>query len=607
MFCDQKACTFAAKFKYKMRHFTVTILALVFGSFASLAQCTDLFFSEYIEGSGSNKAIEIYNPTSGDIDLSDYKLYRHNSASVIASDSLFPVGILAAGEVYVIGNGGGDPIIVAQSDTTHSLTFYNGDDAILLVNISTGTTIDIIGDISGTDPGTNWPVGSGATSEFTLIRAQNIQEGQPNWVVGQTQWSVFPQNMLDSLGAHSMIACGTPCTNTTASITATECDSYIAPDGVEYLTTGMYTATIPNAQGCDSIISIDLTINNASTISISQNACGSYTLNGVTYSFSGMYTQTLTNAAGCDSIIELDLSITDFPTVTVNGTLEYCEGATPTALVAQGSSATDSLIISGVMDATLPGGLPKAIEFYALADISDLSTYGFGSANNGGGSDGEEYTFPAVSITAGTYFHVATDSANFFTFMGFYPDYLGGNAANINGDDAIELFHNGSVIDVFGDINVDGSGEPWEYLDGWAYRLNNAAPNGGNFILGEWIFSGPDALDGASDNATAATPFPAETFMYSGPNATFEWYSSSFVLLNSTDTYTPMITSGSEDYFVVVNECGRYILCCSKYNNSFFLTHFQLWLEMLQPLLFVKAIVLCYQGLEPLPTSGITE
>ena len=61
------------------------------------------------------------------------------------------------------------------------------------------------------------------------------------------------------------------------------------------------------------------------------------------------------------------------------------------------------------------------------------------------------------------------------------------SAASINGDDAIELFQNGSVVDVYGDINVDGSGQIWDYLDGWAYRNVGAQPNGGI-----WDASGMD-------------------------------------------------------------------------------------------------------------------
>ena len=59
--------------------------------------------------------------------------------------------------------------------------------------------------------------------------------------------------------------------------------------------------------------------------------------------------------------------------------------------------------------------------------------------------------------------------AGFTNFFGFAPNYSS-FALGINGDDAVELFKNGSVVDVFGDINVDGSGQAWDYLDGWAYR-----------------------------------------------------------------------------------------------------------------------------------------
>jgi Lamin Tail Domain/Secretion system C-terminal sorting domain/Endonuclease/Exonuclease/phosphatase family len=164
------------------------------------------------------------------------------------------------------------------------------------------------------------------------------------------------------------------------------------------------------------------------------------------------------------------------------------------------------LKITGVVDGPLSGGVPKSVEFYVMANIADLSVFGFGSANNGGGSDGEEYTFPAVSATAGTYIYVASEATGFNTFFGFNPDYTS-SAASINGDDAIELFMNGSVVDLFGDINVDGTGQPWEYLDGWAKRVDGSGPSS-SFVLANWTFSGPNALDGETSNSTAATPFP---------------------------------------------------------------------------------------------------
>ncbi|MDH5371400.1 MAG: endonuclease I, partial [Acidimicrobiia bacterium] len=151
------------------------------------------------------------------------------------------------------------------------------------------------------------------------------------------------------------------------------------------------------------------------------------------------------------------------------------------ATAASGQVASD-LIITGVVDGPLSGGIPKVIEVLVVNDVADLSVYGLGSANNGGGSDGEEFTFPSDSASAGDYLCIASEAIGFDSFFGFGPDYTTG-AASINGDDAIELFLDGSVVDVFGDINVDGTGEPWEYLDGWASRLSATGPDGSTFVL----------------------------------------------------------------------------------------------------------------------------
>ncbi|MDA9830464.1 PEP-CTERM sorting domain-containing protein [Akkermansiaceae bacterium] len=90
---------------------------------------------------------------------------------------------------------------------------------------------------------------------------------------------------------------------------------------------------------------------------------------------------------------------------------------------------------------------------------------------------------------------------------------------SINGDDAVELFQNGGVIDVFGDINTDGTGEPWDHLDGWAYRKDGTGPDGTSFNLGNWTFSGINAFDGETSNASAATPMPIGSYSVPEPSS----------------------------------------------------------------------------------------
>lgn len=171
-----------------------------------------------------------------------------------------------------------------------------------------------------------------------------------------------------------------------------------------------------------------------------------------------------------------------------------------------------SLIITGVIDGPLTGGMPKAVELYAVSDISSLELYGLGVANNGGGTDGVEFRFATGSAAAGEFLYVAADNPGFSSFFGFSPDAVS-SALTINGDDALELFEDDMVIDVFGNIASDGTGQPWEYLDGWAYRHDGAMPlDSPLFLLQDWYFSGPNALDGETVNLKAAYPFPAGSF-----------------------------------------------------------------------------------------------
>lgn len=173
------------------------------------------------------------------------------------------------------------------------------------------------------------------------------------------------------------------------------------------------------------------------------------------------------------------------------------------------------LLLTGVFDGPLSSGYPKGVEVYASQSIADLSIYGLGSANNGGGSGGQEFTFSG-SASAGDFIYVGYEAplgttVEFNNWFGFSPDFTA-SAVNINGDDAIELFKNGSVIDVFGEINLDGSGKNWEYLDSWAYRNNGTGPDGTTFVESSWSFGGPNALDGETSNASAAVPIPVGSY-----------------------------------------------------------------------------------------------
>jgi hypothetical protein len=112
------------------------------------------------------------------------------------------------------------------------------------------------------------------------------------------------------------------------------CDSFVWIDGITYTAsnnTAMFT--VPSSGGCDSVVTLDLTVNYSSTGVDVQVACHSYTwIDGITYTAStNTPTFTVPNAAGCDSVVTLDLTI---------NTVDVAVSVTGTTITADASGAT---------------------------------------------------------------------------------------------------------------------------------------------------------------------------------------------------------------------------------------------------------------------------
>ena len=144
----------------------------------------------------------------------------------------------------------------------------------------------------------------------------------------------------------------------------------------------------------------------------------------------------------------------------------------------------------------------KAVHLKVQKDIADLSIYSLGVANNGGGTDGIEFTLPAISVSEGDDILIAREQATIATYFGAcinnFEHIIETGSMNQNGDDAIELFKGNDVIETYGDVYVDGTGQSWEYAGSWAYKLN------GNFVVG-----GVDCAAGSTSTQTSSCAYPA--------------------------------------------------------------------------------------------------
>ena len=216
--------------------------------------CTDLFISEYVEGSGNNKALELYNPTNSAIDLSDYKLVRYSNGGTTPY-SVNLEGSIQAKSTFVAvldkrdPNGTGyeapiDSALMEKADVflcpvyeVNRMMYFNGNDAVTLEKISSGLVVDLFGFVGPpmTSDDNGWGSlndttitynAGGVPTEYTiqnyivgplfwlswtenntLIRKTDVGEGvkanpDPYFVVYE-EWDSIPSNTYDSLGFHN--------------------------------------------------------------------------------------------------------------------------------------------------------------------------------------------------------------------------------------------------------------------------------------------------------------------------------------------------------------------------------------------------------------------
>ncbi len=171
----------------------------------------------------------------------------------------------------------------------------------------------------------NWTTGvtlansSGSGSSATITASACGSYTAPSGNFTTTVSGTFNDTIANFQGCDSILTIiVTINPNTTSLLPVTACGIYVAPNGDTYTSSQTFTHIIPNAAGCDSIITINLTILNPSS-TLNETACDSYTApSGAVYTTSQTFTDIIPSAFGCDSVITINLTI-----ITVDTTVTF--------------------------------------------------------------------------------------------------------------------------------------------------------------------------------------------------------------------------------------------------------------------------------------------
>lgn len=203
--------------------------AMMFG--ANAQDCSDIFISEYVEGSAQNKALEIYNPTNEVIDLSKYAIKRYKNGGATFDTQLILSGTLQPYDVVVVTHGQTEDMdtgfgwideelynmgdINGTGDHATSPMFFNGNDALTIERVADESIVDIFGKV-GEDPGDGWsddPETNFIAAEFYLawtkdhvmIRKETVLSGvtqNPEFFDPSLEYDSIPENTWTNLGIH---------------------------------------------------------------------------------------------------------------------------------------------------------------------------------------------------------------------------------------------------------------------------------------------------------------------------------------------------------------------------------------------------------------------
>lgn len=171
----------------------------------STSSSATLLFSEYVEGSSYNKALELFNTGEAvDFSLDNYVINIYVNGATAPRYSIGLTGLMAGQDTFVVAHSSADTAVTSVADLLWGSLSFNGDDAITLVH--DGVIVDRIGQV-GFDPGSEWGTGLTSTQNNTLRRNTEVVLGDPDALLvfdPAMQWQGYDNDDFSNLGNHSV-------------------------------------------------------------------------------------------------------------------------------------------------------------------------------------------------------------------------------------------------------------------------------------------------------------------------------------------------------------------------------------------------------------------
>jgi hypothetical protein len=270
-------------------------------------------------------------------------------------------------------------------------------------------TLSTAGTFSKTQTGSN---GCDSTTTLTLTIKQtssytfdaSVCQGQTYTFGNQTLSTAgtYTQTLTNANGCDSLVTLQLSINSpSSASISASICAGQSYAFGSQSLTTaGTFNRTIPNAVGCDSVITLQLSVIQPANSSLSVSICQgqSYTFGSQTLTTAGTYSRTIGSAAGCDSIITLNLTVKQISSSSIQTSI--CQGQSYTF-------GNQTITTAGTYSRTISNAAGCDSVITLILTVNQPN----GSSLNASICQGQNYTFGSQTLTtAGSYTRTVTNS-----------------------------------------------------------------------------------------------------------------------------------------------------------------------------------------------------